>query len=79
MSALGIDGEGVRAPRREVRKRLLRYAMLLGVTLLCGAFYLAGIWTAAGRTTCVLTDPGVLVCGVAPPAAPSEKTDGEEV
>jgi hypothetical protein len=69
---LGLEGE--RAFRRRgagLGLRWRRLGLLLVVTLLCGAFYLAGIWVGAGRMTCVYTEPGVIVCGQdEPPLAP---------
>jgi hypothetical protein len=38
-------------------------AVVVLVALLCGAFYVAGVWVGAGRTTCVFSEPGVIVCG----------------
>jgi hypothetical protein len=79
---LGLEGE--RASRRRgagLGLRWRRLGLFLGVTLLCGAFYLAGVWTGAGRMTCVYTDSGVIRCGQgdAPPApVRTEQTkDGE--
>jgi hypothetical protein len=54
-------------------RRLRRPLLLLAVTLLCGAFYLAGIWSGMhGRMTCVESNPGVMVCssGDDAPAVP---------
>jgi len=71
---LGLEGE--RAFRRRgagLGLRWRRLGLFLAVTLLCGAFYLAGVWVGAGRMTCVYTEPGVIVCGQGgePPAAPA--------
>jgi hypothetical protein len=64
------------------RLRWRRLGLFLVVTLLCGAFYLAGIWVGAGRMTCVYTDSGVIRCGQgdAPPQSPEPSRaarDGE--
>jgi hypothetical protein len=61
---------------------LRRFTVLLAVTLLCGASYMTGIWMAARTTTCVATEPGVLVCGTNPavpptPAEPVRNPDGK--
>jgi hypothetical protein len=76
MSVLGVERGGAEARQRVTLGRLLRrFAVLLAVTLLCGASYIAGIWMAARTTTCVASGPGVLVCGTspaAPPKAPAE-------
>jgi hypothetical protein len=64
VSVLRSEGEARGTPLRAAgRRRLRRLAVLLSVTLLCGASYLAGIWMGARGTTCVATEPGVLVCG----------------
>lgn len=73
---LGLEGE--RAFRRRgagLGLRWRRLGLFLAVTLLCGAFYLAGVWVGAGRMTCVYTDAGVIVCGqgeTPPPVEPSK-------
>jgi hypothetical protein len=63
-------------------RRLRRPALLLGVTILCGAAYLLGIWTGTKSSiTCATTAPGHIVCtsdGTAPaplrpPTVPAEE------
>jgi hypothetical protein len=62
--------------------RLRRPALLLGVTILCGAAYLLGIWTGTKTTiTCATTAPGHIVCTsdgspsapLRPPTVPEQK------
>jgi hypothetical protein len=58
---------------------------MIAVTALCGAAYLAGIWSGMKTDfTCVTSKPGVIVCGSAgdapavparpSPAAPKQKS-----
>lgn len=83
MTELGIEGVGrTRLDRSGRTVRLRRPALLLAVTILCGAAYLLGIWTGTKTNiTCATTAPGQIVCtsdGVPPaplqpPAAPEQK------
>jgi hypothetical protein len=74
MSVLGWQrGEVPRRRRSDRTRRVRRIGLLLSVTLLCGAFYFAGIWSGAGSMTCVVSEPSVIRCGQgpAPPAVPA--------
>ena len=77
MTKLLLDAGEIRPEARPARnRRLRRLLLLLCVTLLCGGFYLAGIWFGMqGRMTCTVTSPGRIVCGSdadeAPPAQPA--------
>jgi hypothetical protein len=55
--------------------RVHRLALIVLVALLCGAFYMAGVWVGAGKTTCVFSEPGVIVCGqgTTPPPVPTKQ------
>ena len=76
MSELSVEGgEVVRGGRPAWVGRLRRPLLLLAVTMLCGAAYLAGIWS--GMKTdfiCVASKPGLIVCGSdgKVPAVPAE-------
>jgi hypothetical protein len=83
MLELGLEGgKAVRTDRRAWRLRLRRPLLLIGVTLLCGVAYLAGIWSGMqGGMTCVTSSPGVIVCGSnadapvpTPPTTPAERS-----
>jgi hypothetical protein len=65
MSELGFDGgEVVRGGRPVWVGRLRRPLLLVAVTMLCGAAYLAGIWSGMKTDfTCVSSKPGLIVCG----------------
>lgn len=82
MSELVDKGE-VRGGRPERVGRLRRPLLLIAVTVLCGAAYLAGIWSGMKTDfTCVTSKPGLIVCGSgddapavpAPPTAPEEES-----
>ena len=63
--------EGTRVERRRWSGRTRRLALLLAVTALCAAAYLAGIWYGTQtRMTCVVHAPDRIECGtgVIPPA-----------
>ena len=82
MTELQFDGgEALRRDRPAWVGRLRRPLLLLVITILCGAAYLAGIWTGMGtHVTCVTTSPGRIVCGSdknqlptqLPPAEPAQ-------
>jgi hypothetical protein len=77
VSELRIEGgEVVRADRPEWVGRLRRPLLLLVITIICGAAYLAGIWTGMNtHVTCNVAGPGAIVCSdgsdSSPPAAPA--------
>ena len=64
--------------------RLRRPLLLIAITMLCGASYLAGIWSGMKTDfTCVTSKPGLIVCGSgddapAVPATPAPTTQNEE-
>lgn len=64
MSELSFDGgEGVRGDRPAWVGHLRRPLLLLVIAVLCGAAYLAGIWTGMNTTVaCRTTGPGQIVC-----------------
>ena len=73
---LGVQGgEIVQGVRWSWTARLRRPVLLVAVTLLCGAAFMAGIWFGAqGGIACVVTEPGTIVCGApgeAPPVQPA--------
>lgn len=76
MTELRFDGGEVPGEGRSAwTGRLRRPLLLLAVTLLCGAAYLAGVWYGMqGEITCTVTRPGLLECGTGgdatPPAQP---------
>jgi hypothetical protein len=78
MTELRFDvGEIRPGGRHEWARRLRRPLLVVAVTVLCGAFYLAGIWSGMhGRMTCTMSSPTQLVCGTdadeTPPAQPAE-------
>jgi len=79
LTELGFDGgEVVRADRPEWVGRLRRPLLLLAIAVVCGAAYLAGIWTGMNtNVTCTTTGPGQIVCAsdstqLPPPAPPAE-------
>ncbi len=66
MSEIGFHGGEIAGVRRReqaghhLRRRLL---LLSAVTLLCGAAYLAGLWSGTQTDmTCSVTRPGVIEC-----------------
>jgi hypothetical protein len=64
VSELGTVSRELVVRRTTPWRRLRRPLLLLAVTLLCGAFYLAGIWSGMhGHLRCVESNSGVLVCG----------------
>ncbi len=73
MTELGFDGGGVVRGDRPARAgRLRRPLLVLAVALLCGAAYLAGIWTGTStNVTCNVTGPGHIVCGSDPSQLPA--------
>ncbi len=77
MSELGIEGRNVaRTSRPEWVGRLRRPLLLLVITILCSAAYLAGIWTGMNtHVTCNVSGPGAIVCrdgaDSSPPVAPT--------
>ncbi len=74
---LGFDrGEVLGTGGPAWRGRLRRPLLLLGVTLLCGVAYIAGIWSGMqGGMTCIASTPGVIVCGSdADAPAPAQPT-----
>jgi hypothetical protein len=77
MTEARLEGGEARADGRfAMTGRLRRLLLLLAVTLLCGASYLAGVWYGMqGGMTCTVTGPGLIECragGDAPP--PTEPT-----
>jgi hypothetical protein len=81
LTELGFDGgEVVRGDRPAWVGRLRRPLLLLVITIMCGAAYLAGIWTGVNtNVTCATTSPGRIVCSndesqlpAPPPAEPSQ-------
>lgn len=77
MTELRFEGGEVRAEGRSAwTGRLRRPVLLVAVTLLCGAAYLAGVWYGTqGGITCTVSSPGRIVCGDAdapPPAQPAQ-------
>ena len=84
MSELVDRGGMSRGGRPAWVGRLRRPLLLIAITMLCGAFYLAGIWSGMKTDfTCVTTEPGLIVCGSgadAPdvPATPASTTQNEE-
>ncbi len=76
MTELGFDGgQAVRAERLEWVGRFRRWLLLFVIALLCGAAYLAGIWTGMNtHVTCAATGAGQIVCAdgeQVPPAEPA--------
>ncbi len=65
LTELQFDGgEALRGDRPAWVVLLRRPLLLLVVTVLGGAAYLAGIWTGVDtHATCVTTGPGLIVCG----------------
>ena len=64
MGELGYDRGDVRqVGRSRSRIRLRRPLLLIAVTLLCGASFLAGIWFGTqARITCTVSSPDLIVC-----------------
>jgi hypothetical protein len=79
-----VDGGEVRGGRPAWVGRLRRPLLLIAVTVLCGAAYLAGIWSGMKTDfTCVMSKPGLMVCESgddAPtvPAKPGPNTPKQE-
>ena len=77
MIELRFAGEELRQNDRSVwTGRMRRLALLVAVTLLCGAAYIAGVWYGMqGGITCTVSSPTVIVCGsdadATPPARPT--------
>jgi hypothetical protein len=64
MSELVDGGEVSLGGRPGWVGRLRRPLLLIAVTMLCGACYLAGIWSGMKTDfTCVTSKPGLIVCG----------------
>jgi hypothetical protein len=65
LAELGIDGgELQHAGRRGWVRHLRRPLVLVAVTLVCCAAYLAGIWYGTrGGFTCTTSQQGVIQCG----------------
>ena len=84
MSELVDRGEVSLTGRPAWVGRLRRPLLLIAVTMLCGACYLAGIWSGMKTDfTCVAANAGVIVCGSgddapAVPARPAPKTPNEK-
>ena len=79
-----VDGGEARGGRPAWVGRLRRPLLLIAVTVLCSAAYLAGIWSGMKTDfTCVTSKPGLMVCGSgndAPtlPARPAPSTPKQE-
>jgi len=77
MTELRFEGGEIRPEYRHAwTRRLRRPLLVVAVTLLCGVFYLAGIWSGMhGRMTCTMSSPTEMVCGQdadkTPPAQPT--------
>lgn len=77
MTELRLDGgELLRDGRSAWTSRLRRLRLVVAVTLLCGAAYIAGVWYGMqGGMTCTVSSPSVIVCGsdadATPPAQPT--------
>jgi hypothetical protein len=73
LTELGFDGgEGVRVDRPARAGHLRRPLLVFAVAVLCGAAYLAGIWTGTTTNiTCNVTGPDRIVCGSDPSRLPA--------
>jgi hypothetical protein len=75
MTELRFDVGDIRPEGRHARTRRLRRPLLVvAVTVLCGGFYLAGIWSGMhGRMTCTMSSPTEMVCGTSADKTPPEQ------
>jgi hypothetical protein len=75
MTELRFDVGEIRPEGRHAwTRRLRRPLLVVAVTVLCGAFYLAGIWSGMhGRMTCTMSSPTEMVCGTSAGTTPPEQ------